>query len=71
MANLQVGETIEWRAPSIGVLTCRMVDGVLCLFDGQGRVLDNVRAIQLSQSADDVTTATVTLPVDMDRRPCS
>ncbi len=53
--------------PVIGTLTCKMIDGTLWLFDENGRRLDMVRSIQLNQSADDITTATVVLLIDMDR----
>lgn len=53
--------------PTIGILTCKMIDGTLWLFDEQGRRLDFVRSIQLNQGVDSVTTATVTLMVDTDR----
>jgi hypothetical protein len=53
--------------PSMGVLTCKNIDGTLWLFDDQGRRLDMVQSIQINQSYDDVTTATVTLLIAMER----
>lgn len=54
--------------PVIGTMTCRMIDGTLWLFDEHGRRLDMVRSIQINQSAEDVTTATVVLLIEMDRK---
>lgn len=53
--------------PVIGALTCKMIDGTLWLFDENGRRLDMVRSIQVNQAADDITTATVVLLIEMDR----
>ena len=51
--------------PKVGVLTCRMVNGILCLFDADGRRLDTVKNIAVRQSVDEVTIATVELIIDM------
>jgi len=53
--------------PVIGTMTCRLIDGTLWLFDDDGRRLDMVKSIQINQSADDITTATVVLLIDMQR----
>lgn len=53
--------------PRIGILTCKMIDGTLWLFDEQGRHLDMVTSIQINQAVNDVTTATVVLLIDMER----
>ena len=54
-----------FTGPKIGVLTCRMVNGVLFLFDAEGRRLDTARSITVRQSVDDLTIATVELIIDM------
>lgn len=64
MATIKPGER-SFR--DIGVLTCRMVDGILWLFDAEGRRLNTVRRISVEQGVNDVTVAKVEIIIDMAR----
>lgn len=63
MQKEKLGQTVS----DIGVLTCRMIDGVLFLFDTEGRRLNAVRRIAVEQGVDDVTIAKVEMIIDMAR----
>lgn len=63
---MQTRDAIPPAGPVIGPLTCRPVNGVLWLFDREGRRLDMMREITVRQAINEATTATVVLLIDME-----